>query len=201
MNGVDRDVTERQIFVVIAVGSHVTAAGLETHLDIELAAFADCSDGQVAIQHFNVGVGLDLTAEHLAGTVHAQARDPNPFTAHLERDLLQVEDDVGGIFHHAWNGTEFVSHTLNADGGNGGALYGAEQDAAQARANGGSEAALERLCGEHAVALGESFGVSDQPFRLLKTFKHDFNFPFLDPGPSGIGLLLRVQLDYFEYNS
>ena len=45
--------------------------------------------------------------------------------------------------------------------GDGGAFDGAEQHAAQAGADGGAEAALERLRGEHAVALGERLGIGD----------------------------------------
>ena len=99
--------------------------------------------------------------KHLAGLVDAKPRDAGAFAAHLERHLLQVEDDVGGVFHHAGDGAEFVSHAFDADGGDGGAFDGAEQHAAQAGADGGSESTLERLGGEHAVTLGERFGVGD----------------------------------------
>src|ERR1700691_3587246 len=194
MNRIDRDVAQGQVFIVVAVGCHVPAAGFKPHLDVELAAFANRGDRQVAIQHFHVGVRLNLSAQNLSGTVDAEPRDADSFAAHLEWDLLQVQDDVGGVFDHARNGAEFVSDAFDADGGDGGAFNGAEQDAAQARADGGSKAALERLGSEHAVAFGESFRIGDQPFRLLKTFKHSSNIPFLDPGPRG-------SASYFEYNS
>jgi hypothetical protein len=115
----------------------------------------------VAIQHFDIGVGLDLAAQHLAGTSTRRRAMRMPSPHHLERHLLQVEDDVGGVFHHARDGAEFVRHAFDAHGGDGGAFNGAEQHAAQAGADGGSESALERLRGEHAVALGERFGIGD----------------------------------------
>ena len=65
------------------------------------------------------------------------ARDADAFADHLERNLLQVEDDVGGVFDNARNGAEFVRHAFDADGGDGGAFDGAEQHAAQAGADGG----------------------------------------------------------------
>ncbi len=115
----------------------------------------------IAVQHFDVGVGFDLAAHDLAGLTGLEPDRAGAFADHLEGDLLEVEDDVGGVFDNAGNGAEFVRHAFDADGGDGGAFDGAEQHAAQAGADGGPEAAFERLGGEHAVALGERFGVGD----------------------------------------
>src|SRR5438874_1747713 len=69
MDGVDGDIAEGKILVEILVGADITAAGFEAHLDIELAAFADRGDVQVAVEHFDVLVGLDLAAEDFAGLI------------------------------------------------------------------------------------------------------------------------------------
>ncbi len=61
----------------------------------------------------------------------------------------------------------------------------AQQHAAQAGADGGAESALERLRGEHAVAVVERFRIGDQPLRFLESFEHIF----------------LVAPYYFEYNS
>jgi hypothetical protein len=37
--------------------------------------------------------------------------------AQLEGDLLQVEDDVGGVFHHAGDRLELVQHAFDLDRG------------------------------------------------------------------------------------
>ncbi len=66
----------------------------------------------------------------------------------LERDLLQVQDDIGGVFDDTGDGAEFVIHAFNADRGDGGALDARKEHAAQRVADGGAEAALERLGGE-----------------------------------------------------
>jgi hypothetical protein len=68
-----------------------------------------------------------------------------------------------------------VLDALDADGGDGGAFDGAEQNTAQAVADGGAEAALERLRRKHAIPLGESFGIGDKTLRFLESFEHDEN--------------------------
>ncbi len=72
----------------------------------------------------------------------------------LERNLLQVEDDVGRILDDAGDRLELVQHTLDLDGRDSSALDGREQRAAQRVADRGAEPALKRLRGELAVVVG-----------------------------------------------
>ena len=173
MNGVDRNVAERQIFIVVSIGRYIPASRLEPHLDAELSAFADGCDGHVAIQHFDVRIGFDLTAQHLAWTVDAQPGDSRAFADHLEGDLFEIQDDIGGVLDDARDGAEFVGNAFDAHGGDCGAFDGTQQHAAQTGPDGRSESALKRLGREHSVALRERFGISYQSLWLLKTFKHD----------------------------
>ena len=159
--GVDGDVAEGKVLVEVAVGGDVPAAGFKPDFDVELAAFADGGDGQIAVEHFHLVAGLDLAAERLTGVFDAQARGMHPLAEHFKGNLFQVQDDVGGVLHHAGDRAEFVRDALDADGGDGRALDGAEQNAAQAGSDGGPKAALERLGGEHSVALGERLGIGD----------------------------------------
>src|ERR1700760_772066 len=161
MNRVDRDVADRQVFVIVAIGGHIAAAALDAHFDGELAAFADSCDVQVAIEHFNIVVGFDLAAHDLARSVYADARDAGPFADHLERNLLQVQDDVGCVFDNAGNGTELMRNSLDAHARDGGAFDGAQQDTAETGADGGPESTLERLRRELTVTLGKGFGIRD----------------------------------------
>src|SRR5690348_13224235 len=161
VNRIDGDVAEGQVLIVVAIGGDVATSALEAHFDIELAALADGGDGHIAVEHFDVGIGFDLAADDLAGLFDAQAGDAGAFADHLKGHLLEVEDDIGGVLDHAGDGAELVSHALDADAGDGGAFDGAEEHAAESGADGGAEAALERLGGEHAVALGERFGVGN----------------------------------------
>src|SRR5205823_4576956 len=87
----------------------------------------------------------------------------------LERDLLQVQDDVGGVFHYTGDRLELMQHTLDLDGGNGRALDRAEEHATQGVAHGGAESALEGLRPEASIFIGESLGVGGETFRFLKT--------------------------------
>ena len=70
------------------------------------------------------------------------------FAHHLERNLLQVEDDVGGVFDHARDRAEFVRDAFDAHGGDGRAFNRAQQHAAQAVADGGPNPRSKRLRGE-----------------------------------------------------
>ena len=106
------------------------------------------------------------------GDVGLQADRAHALAHHLERNLLQVEDDVGGVFDHARNGAELVRHAFDAHRGDGGAFNRAQQHAPQPGADGGPESALERLRGEHAVPLVERFRIGDQPLWFLKSFEH-----------------------------
>ncbi len=172
MHRIDGDVTERQVLVEILIRADVAAAGFEAHFDVQLAALAHGGDVNVAIEHFHVGVGFDLAAAHGAWSFHVQAHGLDAIPAELEGNLFEVEDDVGGVFNDARYRAEFMLDAFDAHGGNGRAFNGAQQHAPQAVADGGAEAALERLGGEHAIPLGESIGIGDQTFRFLKALEH-----------------------------
>ena len=114
--------------------------------------------------------------ENFAGFVGNQTDGFDAFADHLERNLLQVQDDVGGVFDNARDGAEFVIHAFDADRGDGGAFDARKQHAAQRIADGGTETALERLGGELPVTLRQGLGVSDQTFGFLKALEHTFYF-------------------------
>jgi hypothetical protein len=46
-------------------------------------------------------IRLDVAGAHFAGLVDAQVERLGRVGVHLERDLLQVEDDVGRVLDHA----------------------------------------------------------------------------------------------------
>ena len=139
---------------------------------LKLAALADGGDVHVAVQHLDILIGLDLPAQHFAGLLDPQARGAYAFAHHLEGNLFEVENDVGGVFHHARNRAELVLHAFDAHGGDRRALDGAQQHAAQTVADGGPKTALEWLRGKHAIAIGQSLRIGNQAFGFLKTFEH-----------------------------
>ena len=104
-----------------------------------------------------------------AGCIRAQVEGLGAFAVELERNLLQVQDDVGRIFNDAGDGLELVQHAFDADGGDGSAFDGREQRAAQRVADGGTEAALKGLRAELAELGGEGVVLDGETLGLLET--------------------------------
>ena len=113
-----------------------------------------------------VGVGdLDVARgrDHAGGDVdRAGRRKVQPLGAlafHLERDLLDVEHDVGDVLADPGQAREFMQHAVDLDRGDGGALERAQQHPAKRVAERHSKAALERLGDEHRAAADIAPGV------------------------------------------
>ena len=99
----------------------------------------------VGIEDLDVGAGLDV-----AGLGHARAFLLQHHALHAlgmlaERDLLDVEDDVGHVLAHAGDRGELVQHAVDMHRGDGRALKRGQQHAAKRVAERQPEAALERL--------------------------------------------------------
>src|SRR5882724_5686589 len=118
MNGIDRNKTDSQIFVKVLIGGDVTAASLEPHFHVELATFADRSDVDVFVEHFDISVSLDHAGGHYARLVGAKIDRLRSVTAQLERNLFQIEDDVGSIFDNSGDRLELVQNAFNFHCGN-----------------------------------------------------------------------------------
>jgi hypothetical protein len=86
----------------------------------------------------------------------------------LERNLLEVEDDVGRVLDHAADRRELVLDALYLDGGDGRALNRREERAAQGVTDGRAEAALERLSREPAVTLRQRLALDGEAAGHLK---------------------------------
>ena len=166
---VHRDKSKSQVGVKILVGGNIAAPTLEAHFHIELAAFGDRGDVDVLVQDLHVAVGFDHAAGHNAGLLGAQVQRLGALAVQLERNLLQVQDDVGCVLDHAGDGLELVQHALNAYCGYGGAFDGAQQRTAQCIADGGAEPALKWLRAELAKIVGQRLCVDCQPLRFLES--------------------------------
>src|SRR5580698_399705 len=101
VNGVDGDETDAEIFVEILVGGDVSAAALEAHFHVELAAFADGGNVDVFIQNLDVGICFDHARCDHTRLIGAQIDGFGRVAAELEGNLLQVQDDVGGVLDHS----------------------------------------------------------------------------------------------------
>ena len=124
------------------------------------------------IEHGEIRVLFDHRGSNHAGIFDVDVNRLRQIGVELERNLLQVEDDVCGVLHHAGNRRELVQHALDLHGGDGRALDRAEQRAAQSVAHRGAPAALERLRVEFPELIGQRLEIGRQTLRFLKTFPH-----------------------------
>ena len=115
-------------------------------------------------------IDLDVLGAHDARLVDAQVQRLRVVDVQLQRNLLQVEDDVGRVLDHAGNRRELVQHAVDLHRGDRRALDRREQHAAQRVADRRAEAALERLRVEPAEPIGERLALELEPLGTLKTF-------------------------------
>jgi hypothetical protein len=177
MDRVDRDPADAEVLVEVLVGRDVAAAALHPHLHVQLAVLGDGGDVGVRLEDLDVAVGLNVAAAHFAGLVDLQGQGLDLIGVQLQRNLLEVEDDVGRVLDHARDRRELVQHAVDLDRGDCRAFNRREQHAAQRVADGGAEAALERLRVEPAEPIGERLAFELEPLGSLKTFpEHSDSF-------------------------
>ena len=123
----------------------VAAAALDAQLHVELAALGDRRDVRIRLENLDVLIDLDVARAHFAGLVDAQIQRLGVVDVAGQRNLLEVEDDVGRILDHARNRRELVQHAVDLHRRDRRALDRGQQHATQRVADGRAEAALERL--------------------------------------------------------
>ena len=133
-------------------------------------------------------------AAHFAGLVDPERQRLGVIDVQLQRNLLQVEDDVGRVLDHAGDRRELVQHAVDLDRGDRRAFNRRQQHAAQRVADGRAEAALERLRVEAAEPVGERLALELEPLGPLKTFPEHVLCPFAD-GPADGPPDLQVTAD------
>jgi hypothetical protein len=137
---------------------------------VELAAFRDGGNVRVRLEDLDVRVGLDVARLHFACLVDAEVQCLGRVDVHLQRHLLEVQDDVGGVLDHARDRRELVEHAVDLDRGDRRAFNRRQQHAPERIADGGAEAALEGLRVEPTEPIRERLALEFQPLRTLKTF-------------------------------
>src|SRR5256885_7474112 len=176
VNAVRRNVADGQIFIVVAVGGNIAAAILDAHFDLQFAAFADGGDVHAFIEHGEVGVLFDLRGGDRAGLLDVHVNRLGQIGVQFDGNLLQIEDDIGGVLNYAGDRRKFVQHAFDFDGGDGRSFDGAEQRAAQRVAYRGAPAAFERLRGKTRVLFSERFELRRKTLLLFKTLPHIISF-------------------------
>src|SRR4029077_13192117 len=119
VDGIDRNESDAEIFIEVLVGGNVSAAAFQAHLHVELATLADRRDVYVFVENLDIAVGFDHAAGDDAGLIRAQVDGFGRVTREFERNLLQVEDDVGRVLDDAGDGLEFVQHAFHLHSGDG----------------------------------------------------------------------------------
>ena len=171
-----------------------------------------CASGSRISTSASVSMSRALTSPALS---IAEVERLGRVDVHLQRNLLQVEDDVGRILDHAGDRRELVQHAVDLDRRDRRALDRGQQHAPQRVADGRAEPALERLRVEAAEPIRQRLALELQPLGPLKTFpehsSRSFRFrrpdvsaarPAVSPPAShrrsgkaaGGGLRLRCQL-------
>ena len=177
MDRVDGNVAEREILVEILLGADISSSELDAHLDIQDAALADGGEVNIGVEDGDIGVGLDRAADDGSGFGRPQPDRASALAVELQRDLFQIQNNVGGIFHHAGDRTELVGDALNAHGGDGRSFDRTEKGAAQRVADSGAEASFKGLGREFPVGIAQRIAIGGQPFWLLKSFPHRVVLP------------------------
>jgi hypothetical protein len=142
---VDRDQADRRILGTVTLGGDIALAGGDRELHADFRALVQRADLQVGIEHHDVADGLDVAGGDgaRAGLLHDHAL--GAFALHLDRDVLDVEHDVGDVLANACDRGELVQNAVDVHRLHGGALQRRQQDAAQRVAERLAEAALERF--------------------------------------------------------
>ena len=146
MDGVDDDDTDALVERLVIFSGDIAATLIDSDFHSDTHGGVHGADHLVLVEH------LESVEEavHVAGDEGGLSGDDDGgllagllgdavFQAHL----LEIEDDVGNIFHDTGDGGELLSHTFDLDGGDGEAFQRGEQDAAECIADGHAVAGLE----------------------------------------------------------
>src|SRR5262249_17970339 len=101
MHRVDRNEPQAQVFIKDLVGGNISAPALQAHLHVQLAAFGNRGDINVLIQDFDIAISFNHAGGDNARLLGLEIDGFRTVSVQLERDLLQVEDNVGGILDYA----------------------------------------------------------------------------------------------------
>ena len=123
----------------------------------------------LGIDQLEVLVQFDVAGGDFAFLVDGEEEGLRLARMGAKEHLLEVQDDVGDILDHAFDGGEFVLGAIDLDGGDGGAFQGGEEDAAQGVADGVAVAGFKRFGDEFGVGIGGGCVLFGQPLGHFKT--------------------------------
>src|ERR1700733_7454704 len=145
IKGVDRDQADRRVFGTVALGGDIALARGDRELHADLGAFVQRADLEVGVEHGDVADSLDVAGGHDARALLLHDHALGAFALHLDRDVLDVQHDVGDVLANACDRRELVQHAVDVHRLHGGALKRGQQDAAKRVAERLAETTLERF--------------------------------------------------------
>ena len=117
VNGIHCDHTDRQILALVLLGADIAASLGDGQLHVQLAflAAAQRGDYEIGIEDFNILVRLDVRGSDYAFTFEFNISGLGfvGLAVVLDRQALDVHDDLGHILLDAGDGTELMQHALN----------------------------------------------------------------------------------------
>jgi hypothetical protein len=112
---VDRNEADRRINRTVRHGRDIALAGVGGQFHVEGCTFVEVANHEVLVHDLDIAGHGDVTRSHFARAGGRELKTLGAFALHLERDLLDVENDVGDVFTHTSQRREFVQHVLDAD--------------------------------------------------------------------------------------
>ena len=164
-DGVDGDAADFLLAVLVVLGGAESAAGADFDLHVEGGVGVEGGDALEGVEDFDGVVRGEVRGGDDAGAFFVELEPAGVAGLAFEEDALEVEDDVRDVLRNPGERAKFVGRALDSDGGDGHALDGGEQHAAQAVAQGAGVPDLEGLGDVPGVVRLDDGFVADDLFR------------------------------------
>ena len=119
---VNRDQADRCVSRTVGDSGDIALAGVSRDFHVERRAIVEVANHEIRVHHLDVASDSDVACLHSGRAGSRELHALRAFAFHPQRNLLDVEDDVGDVFTHAGERAEFVQHILDLDRGDGRAL-------------------------------------------------------------------------------
>ena len=154
-HGVDRDDADLLHVGAVLGRGYITASVLDHHFNQQRRLFGQIGDDVVLVDDVDVVVGDHIAAGHRSRLALFDAHHLGAVGLVLDNQRLNVQHDIGHVFHDAGYRREFVLRALHLDLCHGATFQAGKQDTPQTVADRDAETSLERLGREFAVSTAE----------------------------------------------
>ena len=166
INGNDAD---GLVGLLVFVAGAETAADLDFQFHLEFFLLVERADVLFGIDQFHILVQLDVAGGNFAFFVRGEKESLRVAAVGLEKNLLEVQHQIGDILDDSVHGGKFVLRAIHFDGSDGRALEGGEQNAAERIADGVTVTGFKGLGEKLRVRIRGGGVLAGQPFRHFKT--------------------------------